>query len=316
VIWLTWRQQRTEAWIAALLLAALAAVLIPTGLHIASVYDQEGIGTCLADGGPGCPDTLQAFRDRFERLLSLVGWFTLLPGILAILLAAPFAVELEQGTFRLAWTQSITRRRWLTAKLAMIVAGAFVSALIMTALLTWWRAPFDRFSGRIDSGFEFEGVVPFAYTLFAASLVVAFGTVLRRTAPAIGLALIAFLATRVAVGGFLRPHYLSPKTATWSGDPATSGPDFTTAWLISQDLRDAHGHELANVASIAQACGSSLSSKFGDASCLAQHGVFNHAVYHPASRFWVFQGIEAAIFLGLSAALAGFVVWWVRGRIS
>jgi hypothetical protein len=235
----------------------------------------------------------------------------------AILLAAPFAIELEQGTFRLAWTQSITRRRWLATKLAMIAAGALITALIMTLLLTWWRIPFDHFSGRIsDNGFEFEGLVPFAYIVFAAALVIALGAVLRRTAPAVALALIGFLAARVVIGGFLRPHDLAPISATWSGDPQTSGPDLHTAWLISQDLSDAHGHHVHNLPSIADACGSAIQQKLGDPSCLAQHGVFNHAVYHPASRFWLFQGIEATIFLGLAFALTAFALWWVRDRIT
>lgn len=317
MIWLTWRQQRTETMIAALLLAALAAVLIPTGLHVAAVYDQQGIGTCLAHNGAGCADALQAFNNRFGGLLNLVGWFTLLPAILAILLAAPFAIELEHGTFRLAWTQSITRRRWLTTKLALIGAGALLAALIMTALLTWWRIPFDHSSGRIgDSAFEFEGLVPFAYTAFAAALVIALGAVLRRTAPAVALALIGFLAARVAISGFLRPHYIAPVSATWSGDPQTSGPNLRTVWLITQDLSDAHGHPVHNLPSVADACGSSVQQKLGDPSCLAQHGVFNHAIYHPASRFWLFQGIEAAIFLGLALALVGFAAWWIRERTS
>jgi hypothetical protein len=316
VIWLTWRQQRTETLIAVALLVALVAVLIPTGLHVAAVYDHERIGSCVARDTAGCPGALQAFNSRFEGLLGLVAWFTLLPGILAILLAAPFAIELEQGTFRLAWTQSITRRRWLTTKLALIVAGALLAALIMSLLLTWWRTPFDRFGGRFDTGFESEGLVPLGYTAFAAALVIALGAVLRRTAPAIGLALIGFIAARVVVGGFLRPHYLAPNTATWSGNPGSTGPDLRTAWLIRQDLSDAHGHAVHNLPSISDACGSTITSKLGDASCLAEHGVFNHAVYHPASRFWLFQGIEAAIFVGLALALGGFAVWWVRDRIS
>jgi hypothetical protein len=315
VIWLTWRQQRTETLVAAFLLASLAAVLIPTGLHVASVYDRDGIGTCLAHDTSGCEDALNAFDNRFAVLLNLVAWFSLLPGILAILLAAPFVIELEQGTFRLAWTQSITRRRWLTTRLALIVAGALVAALIMTLLLTWWRIPFDRFSGRIDkSGFEFEGLAPFAYTVFAAALVIALGVVLRRTAPAIALALIGFVAARVAVS-FLRPHYLAPLTATWSGNPQ-GGPDLRTAWVISKGVGDGHGHGVQNLPSIASACGNGIANKFGDPACLAQHGVFNQAVYHPASRFWLFQGIEAAIFLGLALALAGFAAWWVHNRIS
>jgi hypothetical protein len=316
MIWLTWRQQRTEMLVAVVLLAALAAVLIPTGLHVATVYDRDGIGTCLAHDTGGCADALNAFDDRFAVLLNLVAWFSLLPGILAILLAAPFVIELEQGTNRLAWTQSITRRRWLTTRLALIVAGALIAALIMTLLLTWWRIPFDHVSGRIDkSGFEFEGLAPFAYTVFAAALVIALGVVLRRTAPAIGLALIGFVAARVAVS-FLRPHYLPALTATWSGDPQGSGPDLRTAWVISNGVGTGHGHEVQNLPSIASACGNGIGNKFGDPACLAQHGVFNHAVYHPASRFWLFQGIEAAIFLGFALTLAGFAAWWVHNRIS
>ena len=38
-----------------------------------------------------------------------------------------------------------------------------------------------------------------------------------------------------------------------------------------------------------------------DASCLARHGAgYNHAVYQPASRFWLFQGIETALFGGVA----------------
>ena len=316
MIWLTWRQQRGEMLIAAALLAALAAVLIPTGLHVSAVYDREGIGACLARDTADCADVLRAFNIRFDGLLGIVAWFTLLPSILAILVAAPFAIELEQGTFRLAWTQSITRRRWLTTKLALIVAGTLVSTLVLSLLLTWWRIPFDRFGGRFDTGFESEGIVPFAYTLFAAALVIALGAVLRRAAAAIGLALIGFLVARVVVGGFLRPHFLAPLSATWSGDPRTTGPDLRTAWLIRQDLSDAHGNAVHNLPSIVDACAGGATMKLGDASCLAQHGVFDHAVYHPASRFWVFQGIEAAIFVGMAIALGGFAVWWVRNRIT
>ena len=34
----------------------------------------------------------------------------------------------------------------------------------------------------------------------------------------------------------------------------------------------------------------------------------------PDSRFWAFQGMEAAIFLVLALALVGFAWWWVRSR--
>ena len=37
----------------------------------------------------------------------------------ALLLAAPFVIELDSGTYRLYWTQSITRRRWIVTKLGL-----------------------------------------------------------------------------------------------------------------------------------------------------------------------------------------------------
>jgi hypothetical protein len=89
VIWLTWRQQRTEALIAAFALALAAAVLVPTGLHMASVYDHEGIGACLAHPTSSCRDSLDSFAGRWDALVNLVGWFNLLPILIGALLAAP-----------------------------------------------------------------------------------------------------------------------------------------------------------------------------------------------------------------------------------
>jgi len=50
--------------------------------------------------------------------------------------------------------------------------------------------------------------------------------------------------------------------------------------------------------------------------CLNNHHVFNLAVYQPASRFWLFQGIETTIFAGLAAVLLAAALWWLRHRID
>ncbi len=39
-------------------------------------------------------------------------------------------------------------------------------------------------------------------------------------------------------------------------------------------------------------------------------------LYQPANRFWAFQTYETLLFVILSAALAGFCVWWVRRRLN
>ena len=46
--WLFWRQQRLEAAMAFGLLALATALLVPLGLHMASVYAGSGAAACVA----------------------------------------------------------------------------------------------------------------------------------------------------------------------------------------------------------------------------------------------------------------------------
>jgi ABC-2 family transporter protein len=313
VIWLAWRQQRTEALIAALLLVLVAALVVPTGLHMASVYEQEGIAACLAESSDSCREKLDAFVSRWGSLWNLAGWFNLVPALLGALVAAPFVLEFERGTFRLAWTQSVTRTRWLATRLALIAAAAATASLLLTLLLTWWRGTLDDVDGRMVDAFSLEGVAPIAYTLFAAALVVALGVVLRRSAAAIGLALVVFFVVRIAVENWARPKYAAALEESWI---IGAEPDLRTAWVFREanELRVAGGG-MPDPA-VVQSC--LTPGKSFDAACLAEHDLvgYTHAVYHPASRFWLFQGIEAGIFTALTVALIGFSVWWIRKRIS
>jgi hypothetical protein len=38
--------------------------------------------------------------------------------------------------------------------------------------------------------------------------------------------------------------------------------------------------------------------------------------FQPGNRFWLFQGIESAIFLLLAAGLVVFAMWLIRRRIN
>ena len=146
--------------------------------------------------------------------------------MIAVVFAAPLALELKRGSYRLAWTQSITRRRWLAAKLAVVLGGAGLCAAGTALLLTWWRQSLDTFHGRIEPGaFQLEGIVPIAYALFAATLIVALGCILRRTVPAIALAIVAFLAVRIGIEEGVRPRFAS---ALRAGD----GTNLDTAWIL------------------------------------------------------------------------------------
>ena len=313
MIWATWRLQRTETVIAALLLAFAAAVLVPTGLNISHAYDHDGIAACLTNPTGDCRDTLELFARRWEQLVNLVAWFNLLPGLIGVLLAVPLVLELEHGTYRLAWTQSVTRDRWLATRIAAIVVTTVAAAVAFTLVMTWWRSPIDHVRGRFEEGFNFEGLVPTAYALFAAALVLATGVVLRRAAAAIGITLAVFVALRLVIEGWVRQNYLAPLHRTWTG---SAEPDLHGAWVMSQ------GRELHLVGGGRPDPGVVASCfqgppKFVDGACLARHGIVEYAeaVYHPASRFWLFQGIEAGIFLTLALALGTFAVIWIRRRV-
>lgn len=313
MIWLTWRQQRLEMLIGGAILALLAVFLLVTGLDMASTYQHLGVATCLTSQAPTCADVTEAFRNQFSTLAGIVPWLALLPLLFGVLLAAPFVLEFEQGTYRLVWTQGITRTRWVTLKLGLLVAAALLIALALAALLTWWRTPLDHLNGSFQpSTFDVEGTVPLAYTVFAVALGLGVGTLLRRTVPAVAISLVGFLALRLAVENWVRPTYVPPVvTAMTSGGPQR------TDWILGQYFRDRLGHQL-NFFDIMRTCGVAQVQLVVRLipSCLKQHGIVNVSTYQPGNRFWLFQGIETAIFLGLAAGLLALTVWWVRERIA
>jgi hypothetical protein len=318
--WVTWRQGRTETLIAAGILALVAALLIPTGLHMASVYDHDGLAACVNANSRDCQDAVGAFTDQFQRGVGAVfPWFNLIPGLVGVLFAAPFLLELESGTYKLAWTQSITRRRWLTVKLGLTVAAALFVALVMTILATWWKAPLEHLHGRMSPDvFDFEGIVPFGYILFPLGVTLAVGAVWRRTVPAVIVGFVAYVVCRVfLVEGWLRERYVAPSTRTWRVDHL--GPGLSKDWILRGYPSDKFGHPLSQAFGVIQGCSKAFKShaQIIDPACLARNGVgYNHVVFQPASRFWLFQGIETAIFGGVGLALIAFAAWWVHERTS
>jgi hypothetical protein len=310
--WVGWRQQRLEAVVVAVMLAAVAALLVPTGLTMLSAYHHDGLASCVT-GPPGgaCDDVVHAFQQRFDRLGNLIAWFTLIPGLFGVLLAAPLINQLEQGTYRLDWTQGITRRRWVTVKLGLAVLSAVVAAGVFIALVTWWRTPLVRIEGRMENSvYDSEGVVAVGYTLFALGLAVAIGVVWRRAVPALVTAFGLYFAARLVVDTWLRQHLVAPLHVTF---PARgNGPDLNHAWVLSQYPSDAHGHALATEISCPHGAGGA---------CAVPKELLNdvqyfHAVYHAASHFWPLQAIECSLFAGAAAALLAFAAWWTIRKVA
>jgi hypothetical protein len=274
---------------------------------------NRGARICAALVEDDLPDDVH-LRDLGEHAGPIVPWLNLLPGLFGVLFVAPLVLELEQGTFRLSWTESVTRRRWLATKLVTIYGSALLAALALTMLLTWWRQPLDSLQGRMEPNvFDFEGIVPYAYTLFAVSLVLALGVLTRRTVVATGGGLLSFFALRISLQTWVRQHYVAPIKVVWR--PGGEGPsNLARAWSLLSGPSDARGRPIPGADRIVAHCMTGSKPQIGR--CLNNRHVFNVAVYQPASRFWLFQGIDATIFAGLAAALLATALWWLRHRIG
>ena len=241
-----------------------------------------------------------------------------MPLLLGFFWGAPLlARELEHGTHRLAWTQSVGRLSWLSVKLVFITGFTALVAVAYALVVSWWSGPLDASTGdRFQPGnFDQQGLVPVAYALFAVTLGTFAGAVMRKTLAAMAVTLGGFLVVRVGVAVLIRRHFVSPVTERYAPLP---GHDTTHAgaWVLSQRTFDGAGHPV-NQFQIGPTCHEAPGASVRAVDrCIRAHGFLNVDVFQPASRFWLFQGIESALFVGLALALLAFTIWWVRARIS
>lgn len=320
--WLIWRQHRTEVCVLALLVGLFGIVLLVLGTQAHDLF-PGGPARCAGEAGANeaCAASFRRLDDEYGFVENLLAAFYLVPVVIGAFLGAPLlARELEDGTWQLAWTQAVPRMRWLAAKLAALAGVTVALTGMFTAVLTWFRQPFDAWEGRFQyDAFDLEGLVPLAYALFAFGVATVAGAFLRRSLPAFGVAFGAFLAARMSVALLARPAYATPLTTTepvpagGSKDQAGSVPSFAD-WTIERGYADATGRRLSateyyELEAAADRAGTNLSQ------FLHARGVQRFGVYHPADRFWTFQLIEAALFIAVAAVLIGVVVWRVRRRM-
>jgi hypothetical protein len=316
MIWVTWRQHRNQALYGLGALAVLSLLLLLTGLHMASVFRDSGLSSCQSDQGE-CPLLASAFSNRFRAMEAIGVLLMVLPLFAGVFWGAPLvARELEQGTHRLAWTQSITRTRWITTKLTAILLATTASAAALTATVSWWFEPLANSDvGQMQPvAFDVQGIAPVAYTAFAVTLGVAAGALTRKTLPAMGATLAAFTAIRVSVLELARPNYqsaLSDDQGINLNHPGSVDRAGLHDWILSQGTVDRAGHSVNSLPALCPTHGSLTVPQ-----CLLAHGVHVHETWQPANRFWLFQSIEAAIFIAMALALAALSVWWVRRRIA
>jgi hypothetical protein len=322
--WVTWRQYRNQGAIYAVLFAALAVLLLITGLHAAWVW-HSALAQCAKDGSCGslAGSNLSLSNPTIASLVIATSAVPLLPGLFW---GAPMvAQELETGTHQFAWTQSITRRRWLAVRAGWLLLAAAVLAGAVSALVTWWSGPSSALTADAFEAnrFDVTDIVPVGYAIFAMALGICAGTLLRRTVPALAVTLAGFAALRVATSQWLRLHYMTPVTVYYK---LTAPFTPTGSYLgISQGVVGANGKLPASspgafgfngipVPAVCQHYMTNNPNPQAVLPCLAAHGYQGFVTYQPASRFWAFQGIETGIFVVLAAVLLAVTFWVLKRR--
>jgi hypothetical protein len=148
MIWLTWRQARTQTLVVAALLAAFGVLLLVSGPHLVSLYRESTLATCHRECAGAAGNFLDSLgANGFYHQVYLLGavLLILLPVVIGLFWGAPLiARELESGTFRLAWNQTVTRERWLAVKLGALGLASMALAGLFSLILGWWPAPSTR----------------------------------------------------------------------------------------------------------------------------------------------------------------------------
>jgi hypothetical protein len=267
-----------------------------------------------------------------------------LPAVVGVFWGVPLvAGELEAGTHNLVWNQSITRTRWLTAKTGVGLLAAVVAACVLSAAVSSWASPIDAAAAEETGYFALtrmspvffgaRGIVPAGYAAFAFVLGIAAGIVLRRTAAAMAVTLVALVAVMFAIPLLVRPHLLPPVTETVPitaeaiegvrGSGAGQIDEIVLAkppgaWMLGNATVDPSGTAVAPLPTSAQDCMPGRDQLVEPGTliqCVARLGDLGYTqriTYQPGSRFWPLQWMETGLLLVLSALLTWFCFRRIR----
>ncbi|WP_033324347.1 ABC transporter permease subunit [Streptomyces yerevanensis] len=313
---LTWAVLRLHR--TALYLWAAGLMAVTAGLVWAYILREAALADMGACGLPGSSlsdcSTIQTITadDTYREIMEMIA-----PGITFVMVpvaawagGALIGRELESGTARLAWTQSVTPMRWLAAKLA-------VPALLLTAGITWavllnnWalangnRIPTNDWYH--PTTYASTGPVAVAYVLAGLALGALAGLVTRKALPAAGVAFAATLVFYIVLTQY-RP-------SLWPADTVT-GP---TALNLPPD---AAALEHGAVTTTGEHVGNNFACVGSDSAadvrnCMERSGLTDFwATYHPRSHFWPLHLVETGIVLAVAALATATAFWLLRRRTA
>ena len=324
--WVIWRQYRASAAIAGAILAAFAVLFLITGLQDAARWHTV-LANCAKNGT--CGNLAQTVSLGSGPVIGLTVLTLAVPLLLGMFWGSPaVARERETGTVQFAWTQSVTRRRWLSVKAGWLLLAGAVFGGAVAGIVTWWYAPLNALNQNqfTPGNFDIQGIAPIGYAVFAVALGIAAGTLIGRSLPALAVTAGVFLAVRLVITYWVRVHFMPAVTTIYS---VTQNLTLKGApWQLAQgvvlpggqltaNLSVGPGHIISGFAGpgVPASCQAQAQMN-ATIACMAHLGYRSFTTYQPGYRFWPFQFIEAGIFAAIAAGLVAVTFLVVRRRVS
>lgn len=319
MIWASLRLQRAQLLTLLGVLVVGAGVIVLLRSSMVGAITSAQLTQCAAEGGGACnSDAQNAFLGDWSNLLQIARLLIIvLPILVGVFIGAPlFAQELENGTHVLAFTQSVSRTRWMLSKLVVALVPALVVVVVLQYLVWWWLTAAATLGPRVNGAwnsinFGIDHVSPIAYTLFAFALGAFIGVVSRRTLVGMTAAFGVFAVVRFALDGQVNRFVPSERRVDGSGE--ADGLRVGSGWL------DAAGQDVPRDKywPVTDAClGAPSGPPRGQEeflACMREGGMAKpYTVVLPESSAWLAHLYDAAIFGGFAVLLLASTVWALR----
>jgi ABC-2 family transporter protein len=326
MIWMVLRRYRL---LFALMFVLVVALVIWMYL-LGRAFDAAVASAACHRSTFGC----DVYTNLNKQAIALNIMLLFVPCLFGIVFGAPLvAGEFDQHTNRLAWTQGISRTKWLVSKWFTVLVVLVLLATLLTLVAQWWvgrtyeQLPFQLVEtvgvgqvGHIQPQFfPVTGLAPIGYTAFAFSLGVASGVVVRKVSWAIAGTVVIYAVVALLMVTVIRPN-LAPQVFVASSGQPGAGPaapaevrlgawNLGTVYVYTPGASNITNRPSAQT--VAQHCETyPYDARYFD--CLEVHGIEQGTYFQPSTHYWELQWWESAILVGSSALLLGVAIAGVR----
>jgi hypothetical protein len=283
------RLHRAALWIWLAWVAGTAGFLLwllgPGADSAQHALETYGYGGLLVTNGPA--DEYNSLFYYPDTLITLASF------AVALFAGGPLiARELESGTARLAWTQSVSPARWLAVKLAVPAAFVVTGTTLLTLLYhQLWSAHGNLLIAGIGprSLYFSLGPATVAAPLLGLALGTLVGLAVRRTLPALAFSGFAYFLVYAFRGNHwpFQGRYQQPELHSSSRAITSTGDRISDPGC------------------------------YDDKACLAQHDVVRFTrAYLPSPDYWPRQLLETGVLLGLTAVAVALAFGLLRRRAA